>query len=56
MKVLGIFLTILAVTLTGVQNKTKEEWKSRMIYQIVVDRFNPGNNQKPSCDLSLIQV
>ncbi|MCQ2816844.1 MAG: alpha-amylase family glycosyl hydrolase [archaeon] len=32
--------------------KTKEEWKSRSIYQLLTDRFAIGDGSKPSCDLS----
>ncbi len=31
---------------------SKQDWKSRAVYQIVTDRFARGDGQKPNCDLS----
>lgn len=33
-------------------SKTKEEWKSRVIYQLLTDRYAHGDGSKPACDLS----
>ena len=50
MKVLNILLLCVIVSFS--LEKTKEEWKSRSIYQLLTDRFAVGDGSKPSCDLS----
>jgi alpha-amylase len=46
-----IVASLLAVLLL-VEAKTAKEWRSRTIYQIVVDRFSQGGQSGPNCNLS----
>lgn len=46
-KLLLIAVLILAIT---AKRRSKEEWKSRSIYQVLTDRFDRGNGDKSSCD------
>lgn len=41
-----ILILVLSTTFAG---HTKEEWKSRTIYQILTDRFSRSNNDKTPC-------
>ena len=46
-----IFLFILVILSSYIVSKTKEEWKSRSIYQLLTDRF-ARTSQTGECDLS----
>lgn len=47
-----IFCTILITVLSNISSKTKEEWKTRSIYQLLTDRFARTNGDTSGCDLS----
>ena len=45
------FFFILAITLISSSlEKTKEEWKTRSIYQLLTDRYHRGNSSLEKCD------
>ena len=48
-----ILLTALIciISLTTILTKTKEEWKTRSIYQLLTDRFSRTNGDTSGCDL-----
>ncbi len=43
-----LFLSLFLVTVLS--GHSKEEWKSRTIYQLLTDRFSPSDNSKPACN------
>jgi alpha-amylase len=45
-------LLLLTICVTFVLSRTKEEWKSRTIYQLLTDRFAKGDGSKGGCNLS----
>jgi len=47
-----IFFTLVFVLLNKIASKTKEEWKTRSIYQLLTDRFARTNADTSGCDLS----
>jgi alpha-amylase len=46
-----ISLLILSLTFSITLQKTKEEWKTRTIYQIITDRFARTSGDTSDCDL-----
>lgn len=48
-----LVLIFLILSFSSVHLKSKEEWKSRAIYQVLTDRFavSPGQSYDPKCDL-----
>ena len=52
MKSLFIYGAILLIALSQVSAHSKEEWKTRAIYQIITDRFATSDSSAPNCDLS----
>ena len=52
MKYLPIYGVILLIALGQISAKTKEEWKTRAIYQIITDRFATSDSSSPNCNLS----
>lgn len=46
------FIVIIsALLIANAYQKTKEEWKGRIIYQILTDRFARDDSSEPNCDL-----
>ena len=43
---------ILIANLSLIKSKTKDEWKTRTIYQVLTDRFSRTNGDTSSCNLS----
>ena len=52
MKSLFIYGAILLIALSQVSAHSKEEWKTRAIYQIITDRFATSDSSAPNCNLS----
>ena len=50
-KKLILLAIICLISLGNILSKTKEEWKTRSIYQIVTDRFSRTNGDSSGCDL-----
>lgn len=50
-KLIILAAIIYIISLGSVLSKTKEEWKTRSIYQIVTDRFARTNGDTAGCDL-----
>ena len=50
-KKLIIFTVISLILFINILSKTKDEWKSRSIYQILTDRFSRTNGDSSGCDL-----
>lgn len=47
-----IYILVISVTLFSIVHlRTKEEWKSRVIYQLLTDRFSRTDGSTSSCDL-----
>ncbi len=46
------FFFIVLISITAITSKTKEEWKSRTIYQILTDRFSRTSGDTSGCDIS----
>lgn len=46
-----IFSLILVSLLNSIHPRSKEEWKSRVIYQLLTDRFARTNGDTSPCDL-----
>jgi len=44
-----ILLLTFSLLILGAYTKTAEEWKSRVIYQIITDRFSRSNNDNSAC-------
>jgi alpha-amylase len=44
-------LIIITLSINQITSKTKEEWKSRVIYQLLTDRFARTNGDTSGCDL-----
>jgi len=47
-----LFFTYVFILLSQITSKTKEEWKTRSIYQLITDRFARSNSDTSGCDLS----
>ena len=45
------YLIILVTLFAGMNFKTKEEWKTRIIYQLLTDRFARTNGSRDGCDI-----
>ena len=39
------------ICISSILNRSKEEWKTRIIYQILTDRFSRSNGDTSGCDL-----
>jgi len=47
MKSLRIYIIVLLALLSAVRTAHKDEWKKRTIYQLLTDRFYPGQGYVP---------
>jgi alpha-amylase len=45
-------ITLMAILVCSVYTKTKDEWKTRTIYQVMTDRMGRTNGDTSGCDLS----
>lgn len=50
-KIFLFALLILSIAIIKISARTKEEWKSRVIYQLLTDRFSRTNGDTSGCDL-----
>lgn len=46
-----LLLTTVIFLLNQIQSKSKEEWKTRSIYQLLTDRFARSNGDTSGCDI-----
>ena len=49
--IIKITLLITTILLLEIQSKSKEEWKTRSIYQLLTDRFARSNGDNSGCDI-----
>ncbi len=47
-----MILLAIIIIIINISSKTKEEWKTRSIYQLLTDRFARSNGDTSGCDLS----
>lgn len=53
----AISLVLIALLLSFVTPGSKEEWKSRSIYQLLTDRFARNDGQQAGCgDLGILML
>ena len=47
-----LIFALFLIVIGQISSKTKEEWKTRSIYQLLTDRFARSNGDTSGCDLS----